>query len=102
MKYNNSNDATIINNVYNIIFNIIADTLGEDFLELIIDSDDSVSNLAMKDFLENNKITVDDDTFKAFMRPLLDEEDGWSDVLSDVIMELTKNANKADLDIFEE
>lgn len=98
MKFSNNNDAIIINNITMIIFDIMPENLDEDFLNLILDTDDSVSNLAIKDLIDNNDITIDDDTMKAFIAPLIDKDDGYSDVVSNVVIELNNNAKLVDFD----
>lgn len=100
MNFANTNDALIINNVKYIIDEIIPNCLNEDFIELILDSDDSVANINMRDFIDENKITIDNQTFLSFIHPLINEEDGWSDIISDIVIKLTKNANLVDIDIF--
>jgi hypothetical protein len=102
MKYSNNNDAILINNINMVIFDIMPCNLDENFLDLIIGTDDSVSNITIRDLIDNNDITIDNDTMTAFIEPLIDKDDGYSDVVSNVVIELNNNAKLVDLDIFNE
>lgn len=97
----NGNDALIIGNVSYIINEIIIGTDIEDFMDMIIDADDNVTNLKIKDYLLKSKISLTEDSFNAFLEPYIDEESGWSDIISIITIELNEKAVKSDVDIYE-
>lgn len=100
VKYNNSNDAAIINNIQYILFNIIPSMeLGGEFIKFVIDYDDTTTNIYIQKMLEKGIMEVDNDTFEAFLKPFLDMEDGYSNIISEIIITTSANIQKNDINI---
>lgn len=99
LKFANSNDALIIGNVSFIINEILNNEQIENFIDLIISDDDSVVNLKIKEYVDSEKIAITEDTYNAFVAPYFDEELGWSDIISEIEIEMCQNAAQVDLDI---
>lgn len=100
IRYSNNNDALIVDNVAFIINEIILSSEIENFIELIAQMDETVTNLKMIEFINKGKVSLDDESFNSFIEPFVDEEIGWCDIISDIVIELSDKASKSDIDIY--
>ena len=101
-KFANSNDAIIVDNIYYILTEIIPTIDDEEFLDYVLNDDDTVTNIAIKKYIDKEFIFIDIDTFNAFIDPFMGEEDGWSDIVSDLIIRYTGESDQNELNILEE
>lgn len=99
-KFANSTDAIIINNINFVLFDLIPSVeLGEDFIKYITDYDDDIINDNLIKFMDDDSITITDDTRKSFLEPFLDQSDGYTNVVSNIIIQLTKDIKQIDVNI---
>lgn len=99
-KFYNTNDAFIINNIEYILFDIIPSIeFGEEFIDYIVDYDDNINYSNLRKMIDNNIIDLDSDSFKAFINPFVEHYDGYSEVISDIIIKLTSDAKQNDISI---
>lgn len=100
-KFVNSNEAMIINNISSILFDIIPSSgLGSDFIDYIIDYDDDITNLNIQKFIEDGVISIDEDTFRSFIDPFVNRNEGYSEIISEIIIEFSQMIKQNDIDIF--
>lgn len=100
IKYFNSNDALIINNVSNILKTIIPSMCDKTFINYIIDYDDCTVNKNMKKFIENEDIIISDETYNSFLKPFIDEYDDYSTIITDITLELANSIKQNNIDVF--
>lgn len=100
MKFNN-NDALIIDNIVYIMTELIPSISEDNFLDYILDDDDTMTNIAIRKFIEKEKISLTEDSYSAFLDAFIGEEDGWTEIISDIVSKYVQNANELDIDIFE-
>ena len=102
-NFSNPNDAIIVDNIADILFNIIPSIEDEDWINYILDDDDTVTNISIRKFIEEEIMEINLDTFNAFIDPFVGQEEGWSEVMNDIVLRyVEKNSNSDnDLDIFE-
>lgn len=99
-KFYNNNDAFIINNIDYILFNIVPSIeLDGEFINYIIKYDDNINYNNVGKMIENNKIMLTEDSYKSFIEPFLNRDEGYSDVISDIIIKLTNGAKQNDITI---
>lgn len=102
VKYYNANDAIIINNINTILLKIIPNyDIGNEFIDYIINYDDSRINNKMRKYLDEAIITFED-TYNAFLTPFVEKHDGYSSIISDIVIELNEQAKTNKIDIFAE
>ena len=101
IKYFNINDALIINNINSVLLNIIPSIVDESFLTYILDYDDSITNKNIKKLINKEDITISKETFDAYLEPFVDEWDGYTSIITDIILELSKQIKQNDINIFE-
>lgn len=100
-KFYNNNDAFIINNLDYILFNIIPSMeFDSDFIDYIIDYDDNINYNNMRKLIDNSKIELDSDTFKSFIEPFMEHCEGYTDVVSEIVIKLTSDAKQNEISIF--
>lgn len=100
VRYSNNNDALLVDNVAFIINEIILSSDIENFVDMISQMDNTVTNLKMTEYINKEKVSIDEETLEAFINPYIEEETGWSDIISDIVMELSNKAVKSDVDIY--
>lgn len=102
-NFSNPNDAIIVDNIADILLNIIPAIEDEDWINYILDDDDTVTNIHIRKFIEEEIMEINLDTFNAFIDPFVGQEEGWSEVMNDIVLRyVEKNSNSDnDLDIFE-
>ena len=99
-KYYNANDAIIINNINNILLNLIPSIeLGEEFIDYIIEYDDNTVNTTIGKLIKKGYITISQDTYEAFLRPFLERYDGYSNIITDIVMELNQQVKQNPINI---
>ena len=92
----NPNDAIIINNIQEILTDLIPNMgIDNKFIDYIINYDDSLDNQNIKKLITKEKISIND--FNAFIEPFIDQHDGYSIIISNIIIELSKSLNDIDI-----
>ena len=100
-KFANNNDALIINNINYILLDLITSMTEDDSnLDLVIDADDDVTSLNLRDLL-NNEIIKFNGTFSMFVGPFIEKEDGYSEIVSEIVLRLSQDAKLLPINIFE-
>lgn len=99
-KFYNNNDAFIINNIDYILFNILPSIeLDGDYINYIINYDDNINYNNMNKLISSDSISLSSDSYRAFISPFLDRDNGYSDVISEIIIKLTSGAKQNDISI---
>lgn len=100
-KFANNNDALIINNINYILLDLITSMTEDDSnLDLVIDDDDDVTSLNLRDLLNNETVKFNG-TFNMFVGPFIDREDGYSEIVSEIVLRLSQDAKLLPINIFE-
>ena len=100
-KFQNSNDALIINNISYILFDLIPSIeLGQEFMDYILNYDDDITNTNMEKLIDKEYISIDNDTYQAFIEPFVERHDGYSVLISNLIMRLYSEVKEHQLNIF--
>lgn len=101
-KYANNNDALIINNINYILLELITSMTEDDSnLDLVIDDDDDIVSINMRDMINEGLITFNG-TFNMFISPFVEKEDGFSEIISEIVLRLSQDAKLIPFDIFEQ
>lgn len=101
MKFTNPNDGIIVDNIVFILTELIPSIENEDFMDYILSDDDTVTNISIRKFIDKEYISIDIETYLAFIDPFVGEDDGWSEVISDLVMRYTEESSQNEIDIFE-
>lgn len=100
-KFQNNNDALIINNISYILFDLIPSIeLGPDFIDYILNYDDDITNTNMEKLISKEHITIDNDTYISFLEPFVERHDGYSVVLSNIVVRLYSEIKEHQLNLF--
>lgn len=100
--FNNANEGLMMNNLNAIIFDIMPGFYDKDdcldFLKLM--SDDDYVTISVIEMFNEMLIECDENLYDVFIEPLIEKEDGYSNIISNVITVLySKFKKQADLKI---
>lgn len=100
-KYINTNDAIIINNLEFILMDIISSMeFDGDFIDYIINYDDNINYMNISKLIEKEKIILTQETFECFISPFINREEGYTDIISEIVIMLVENTKQRELDLF--
>lgn|SRR5574344_309486 len=101
-KFNNSQDALLLNNIESVLFDIIpSEELGENFINFITDYDDDITNINITKFIDKGEINLEN-TYENFLEPFINREDGYAEIISDIIIKLSEDMKFNDIKLFKD
>lgn len=101
-KFNNSQDALLLNNIETVLFDIIpSEELGENFINFITDYDDDITNINITKFIGKGEINLEN-TYENFLEPFINRENGYTEIISDIIIKLSEDMKFNDIKLFKD